>query len=347
MTDTVRVGVIGAGRMGQRHCRVLSNLRWTELHGIYDQDQSIGRQVAARFDARPYERLDELLDDVEAVVVASPTPFHFEQAMLCLQRGRHVLIEKPIAQTLDQGEALARAADGCGRVVQVGHVERYNPAYLELKNVLEQARPLAINLRRLSPFEGSNTDVDVVLDLMIHDINLVLDLVGARPDAVGAYGLRADSGTLDHVAAQMWFANGPLVSLTASRLTEQKIRSIEVTARDGYVECDLLGRSILVHRSTIGEYQNHNHRGFKYRQESVVERIFVPNSESLMLELQCFVACIVQGKAPEVTARDGLDALRWATRIREAAQARCVDAGPWCAAVAESCPEAVAAPSAG
>ncbi len=332
MTSIARVGVIGAGRMGQRHCRVFSNMRRAELGGVFDLDQQTGRQVAAQYDAPYYERLDDLLENVEAVAIATPTPFHFELAMRCLERGRHVLIEKPITETLDQAEALAQAAEASACVVQVGHIERFNPAYIELKNVLEHMKPLAVNLRRLSPFEGSNTDVDVVLDLMIHDTNLLLDLVGAEPTAVSAYGLTAYSGTLDHVAAHMWFATGPLVSLTASRVTEQKVRSIEVTAREGYLECDLLNRTILVHRSTIGEYQNQNSRGFKYRQESVVERIFVPNFESLFLELQHFVDCVVDGKVPDVTARDGLEALRWAIRVREAAQCHLVNLGSYSAA---------------
>ncbi len=325
----VKIGVIGTGRMGQRHCRVISGLPRTELGGVYDQDQQTAQQVAAQYEAPAYERLEDLLDNVTAVVIATPTAFHFEQALRCLQRGRHVLIEKPMAETLDQAQALARAADASACVVQVGHIERFNPAYIELKNVLQQTKPLAINFRRLSPFESSNADVDVVLDLMIHDIDLLLDVGRAKPAAVSACGLMADSGTLDHVTAQIWFESGPLVSLTASRVTEQKIRSIDVTAREGYLECDLLSRSILVHRSTIGEYHNGNERGFKYRQESVVERIYVPNFEPLFLELQHFVDCIVDGKTPDVTAADGLEALRWAMRVREASQSHLVDMRSW------------------
>jgi predicted dehydrogenase len=333
MKNAVRVGLIGAGRMGQRHCRIFSNLRRARLAGVFDLDQLLGQQVAAQYEAPFYECLDEMLDNVDAVAIATPTPLHFEQAMRCLQGGLHVLVEKPITETIAQAEALVQAAENSGRVIQVGHIERFNPAYIELKNVLEQMRPLVVNFRRLSPFEGSNTDVDVVLDLMIHDTNLVFDLLGATPAAISACGLSAYSNQLDHVSAQMWFEAGPLVSLTASRITEHKIRAIEVTAREGYLECDLLNRSILVHRSTIGEYQNHNQHGFKYRQESVVERIYVPNYESLFLELQHFVECILDNKVPDVSAQDGLDALRWAIRVRAAAQEHLIAAGPATAAV--------------
>jgi predicted dehydrogenase len=283
--------------------------------------------VAAQYEAPFYETLDEMLEHVDAVAIATPTQFHFEQAMQCLQYGRHVLVEKPITETLAQAEALAQTAEASGRVVQVGHIERFNPAYIELKNVLEHMQPLVVNFRRLSPFEGSNTDVDVVLDLMIHDTNLALDLLQIKPASVHAYGLSAYRDSLDHVVAQMWFEAGPLVNLTASRITEHKIRGIEVTSHDGYLECDLLNRSILVHRSTIGEYQNQSQQGFKYRQESIVERIYVPNFESLYLELQHFVDCILDGKTPDVSARNGLDALSWAIRIRDVARDHLVKAG--------------------
>jgi predicted dehydrogenase len=235
----------------------------------------------------------------------------------CLDHGVHVLIEKPITETLEQAERLVQAAEKSGRVVQVGHIERFNTAFIELKNVLETMTPLAVNFRRLSAFRGSNTDVDVVLDLMIHDTNLVLDLMGGAPVDIQAHGLSVFSHTIDHAVAQLRFAAGPLVTLTASRVTENKVRSIEVTAREAYLDCDLLNKSILAHRQTIGEYLNHNHRGLKYRQESIVERIQIPMFESLFLELQHFVDSILDGKPSLVSARDGLQALQLVDDIRQ------------------------------
>jgi virulence factor len=200
----------------------------------------------------------------------------------------------------------------------VGHIERFNPAYIELKNVLTDTDPLAVNLRRLSPYVGSNTDVDVVLDLMIHDTNLVLDLVGQEPVSVNAHGLTASRGAIDHAVAQLCFGpSRPLITMTASRITEHKVRSIEVTTPNAYVECDLLNKSLLMHRRTVGEYLSHNHRAIKYRQESIVECIHVPTSEPLFLELQHFVECILDDKLPAVSARDGLKALGLAMAIRQ------------------------------
>jgi predicted dehydrogenase len=315
--DTIKVGVVGVGRMGGRHARVFSNLRKVHLVGVYDSIAATGQRVAGEYGAAYYDNLDALLDDVDAVSLAAPTPLHFDLAMRCLERGRHLLIEKPISETLEQAEALVQAAERSGKVVQVGHIERFNPAYMEFKNVLDSMVPLAINIRRMSPFQGSNKDVDVVLDLMIHDTNLVLDLMRSTPENMTAYGLKVFSPSIDHAVAHLGFCCGPMVTMTSSRVTEHKIRSIEVAAQDAYIECDLLDKRIFIYRSTIGEYLNNNHRGVKYRQESIVEQIQVPSFEPLFLQLQHFVDCIYEGKTPSVSARDGLNALQMAYDIRD------------------------------
>lgn len=320
--DYVRMGVIGAGMMGQRHCRIYSNLRRTQLVGICDARPETGQRIAQQYDVPFYENLEDMLKQVDAVSLVTPTPYHFDLAMRCLAQGVHVLIEKPITETLEQAEILTKTAEASNRIVQVGHIERFNPTFSELRNVLEDVTPLAINLRRLSPYEGSNTDVDVVLDLMIHDLDLVLNLMNQTPISVTAYGLTAFSGAIDHAVAHLSFESGPLVTVTASRVTEQKVRSLEVTAMEAYLEGDLLNKSILVHRRTIGEYLNNN----KYRQESIVERIHVPIIEPLFAELQHFVESILEGKAPRVSARDGLNALRLAHQIRGAIHERMIDA---------------------
>jgi predicted dehydrogenase len=319
--EQVKVGVIGVGMMGRRHCRIYSNLRGVQLVGVCDAVSETGHRVAQQYEVPFYERIDDLLENVDAVSLVVPTPFHFHLAMRCLSRGIHLLIEKPITETLEQAEMLVETAEANGLVVQIGHIERFNPTYLELKHVLEDMTPLAVNLRRLSAYEGSNTDVDVVLDLMIHDLDLVLNLMGQEPVSVNAYGLTAFSGVIDHAVAYLGFNSGPLLTVTASRVTEQKVRSIEVTAMEAYLEGDLLNKSISVHRRTIGEYLNNN----KYRQESIVERIQVPIVEPLLAELQHFVSCVLEGKSPLVPARDGLKALRLAMMIRQAIHERLID----------------------
>lgn len=315
--DQVKVGVVGVGRMGQRHCRVFSNMRKVQLVGVCDSNEDLGKKIAQQYEVPFFSTLEELLDQVDAVTLATPTQLHFPQAMQCIRSGVHTMIEKPISESLEQAEAIAEAAERSGLVVQVGHIERFNPAYIELKNVIEEMPPLAISLHRLSPFQGSNLDVDVVLDLMIHDTNLILDLVGRQPYGFNAYGLMAYSGFIDHAVAQLCFENGPVLTATASRVTEHKVRTIDVTCRDAYVECDLLNKSISVHRSTRGEYLNANKKGIKYRQESVVERINVPPFEPLFLQQQHFVDCVIDHSQPAVSARDGYLALQLAMGIRD------------------------------
>jgi virulence factor len=315
--ENVRFGVVGIGRMGQRHCRVLSNLRKTHFVGVHDQNVEVGNLVAKQFEVEFFPDLDQLLKKVDAVVLATPTPNHYDQALKCIDGHVHVLVEKPITETLEQAEKLVNLVDSKKLIFQVGHIERFNPAYLELKSVLDELRPMAINLSRLSPFQGSNKDVDVVLDLMTHDTNLVLDLVGQYPKKVSALGLSAISGTIDYAVAQLFFKGGPIITMTASRVTEEKVRKIDVTCQEVFIECDLMGKSILAHRSTIGEFLNAQKRGVKYRQESIVERINVPTFEPLFLELQHFSECIIENKNPFVTALDGYVALKLAVQIRD------------------------------
>ena len=314
--DDLKVGVVGVGRMGQRHCRVYANLRRVRLAGVCDPDPEVGRTVASLYEVPFFASTEDLLRQVEAVSLAAPTGLHFDLAIHCLSRGVHVLVEKPMTGTIEQAEALAQAAAASDLTVAVGHIERFNPAYIELKHVLEDMKMLAVNIRRLSPYSSSNKDVDVVLDLMLHDLDLVSDLIGGDPLLMGAYGLSAVGGTADYAVAQLGCIGGPLVTLTASRVTEQKIRSVEVTAQEAYLEGDLLNKGVAVYRHAIGEYLNHNRQGVKYRHECIVERIHVPNFEPLFLELQHFVDCILDGKRPLISAEDGLRGLRLANEIR-------------------------------
>lgn len=322
----VKVGVIGVGRMGQNHCRVYSGLRRVNFVGVYDTNFTTAEQVAQRYEIKAFRSVDDLLDEVEAVSITTPTPAHFELARHCMDRRKHILIEKPLCETLEQAEIIAGAADACDLVVQVGHIERFNPTYTELKNVLETLPPLTINFRRLSPFQGSNTDVDVILDLMTHDLDLVLDLVQCQPERIHASGLKLFTDHFDHSVVQLTFQCGPIVTLTASRITEQKIRSIEVTTPSAYLEADLLNKMILVHRRATGKYLSQNHANVKYHQESFIERILVPTIEPLLNEVQHFVGCVMEHQKPIVTARDGYKALRLALEIRD--QSRFCETAP-------------------
>ena len=312
--ETVRIGVIGAGVMGERHCRVCANLPWVELVGVADLNEERGRQVASSYETTYFPDHRALLAQVEAVTIAASTPTHYALAAECLERGLHVLVEKPITETIGQAERLVRMADEQGLVLQVGHIERFNPAFVELKHVTEDMRLIGIDMRRLSPFDTSNTDVDVIRDLMIHDLDLAVNLVGLEIEGVDAWGRSITTGTIDHAVANISFRNGPIATLFASRVTEQKVRAIEVIAEGAYVEADLLNKSVLVHRRTLPQYLD-NHHITKYRQESIIERIHVPMSEPLMLELRHFVDCVRGNCSNLVPGSDGLRALQLAEAV--------------------------------
>lgn len=314
--DPVRIGVIGTGRMGQSHCRVYSNLGHARFVGLCDVNADLGKDIARRYEVAFFRDVDSLLENVDAVSVCTPTPDHFEIVKRCLESGIHVMVEKPFTETLEQAETLKDAASKSKVVVQVGHIEKYNPAYMELQKVLEGMDILAMNFNRLSPFQGSNVDVDVILDLMIHDIGLVVDLFDTEPISVDAHGFSVFTATIDHGLAVIKFAPEILLSLTASRITEQKIRGISVTTKEAYIEADLLQKTIAVHRRTLGDYINQQN-SHKYRQESLMERIVVPAVEPLFLELQDFVTCVSESKTPQVTAEDGYNALRFVILLRD------------------------------
>ena len=315
--EHVRIGVIGTGRMGQNHCRVYSNMRHAKFVGVCDVNADLGKDIARKFEVSYFRDVESLLENVDAVSICTPTPEHYELVMRCLERNIHVMVEKPFTETLEQARALKDAAEAQKKlVVQVGHIEMFNPTFVELRKVLEGMDVLAMNFNRLSPFQGSNVDVDVVLDLMIHDIGLIVNLFTSEPALMDAHGFSVFSGTIDHGLAILQYAPAPLVSLTASRVTEQKVRAISVTTKEAFIEADLLNKNISVHRRTLGDYVNHKN-GVKYRQESLIERIVVPAMEPLYLELQDFVNCVIGNKTPQVTAADGYNALRFVLMLRD------------------------------
>jgi len=315
--EQVRIGVIGTGRMGQNHCRVYANMRHAKFVGVCDVEAERGKDIARKFEVSYFRDVDSLLENVDAVSICTPTPQHYELVMRCLDRNVHVMVEKPFTETLDQARALKETAEAQKKlVVQVGHIEMFNPTFIELRKVLEDMEVLAMNFNRLSPFQGSNVDVDVVLDLMIHDIGLIVNLFTNEPASVDAHGFSVFSGTIDHGLAVLRYEPAPLVSLTASRVTEQKVRAISVTTKEAFIEADLLNKNISVHRRTLGDYINHKN-GVNYRQESLIERIVVPAMEPLFLELQDFVNCVIENKTPQVTAADGYNALRFVLMLRD------------------------------
>ncbi|MDG5820907.1 Gfo/Idh/MocA family oxidoreductase [Natronococcus sp. A-GB7] len=304
MTDqsTVRAGVVGAGSMGENHARVYSELRTVDLVGVADRDREVARRVAAEHGTDAVS-LEALLERVDAVTVAVPTHAHAEVVSRCLEAGVDVLVEKPIAGSVAEGRALADQARNAGRVLQVGHIERFNPAVGMLEELLDDLEIIGIEAERLGPPINRDAPGDVVFDLMIHDVDVVGALLGRKPTSISAIG--AADGR--YATATMEYGD-IVATLTASRVTQKKVRKLTVTARECLVEVDYLEQSVLIHRDSYPEYLTDDGQN-RYRHESVVERPRIATSEPLRCELESFVEAVRTGSEPEVTAEDGIAAL--------------------------------------
>ncbi len=322
--EPIRIGVIGVGNMGQHHTRVLSLLKDIELVGVSDINVDRGLDTASKYRVRFFEDYHDLLAHVDAVCVAVPTRLHYDVGMTCLQAGVHVLIEKPIAANITEAESLVNAAAECNRILQVGHIERFNPAFAELSKVLKHEELLALEAHRMSPYSHRANDVSVVFDLMIHDIDLLLELVPATVSNLTASGSRAsDSGYLDYVTATFSFVNGVVATLTASKVTHRKLRRIMAHCKHSLTEADFLNKEILIHRQTTADSLT-DHGQVLYRQDGLIEKVYISNIEPLHAELEHFVNCVRGGEQPSVGGEQALKALRLASRIEQMALDGCV-----------------------
>lgn len=315
----IRVGVIGVGNMGQHHARVLSLLKDVELVGISDVNVERGIDTASKYRVRFFENYHDLLPFVDAVCIAVPTRLHYRVGMDCLQAGVHTLIEKPIAASIAEAESLVNAAADNNCILQVGHIERFNPAFQELCKVLKTEEILALEAHRMSPYSQRANDVSVVLDLMIHDIDLLLELAAAPVVKLTASGSRAsDSGYLDYVTATLGFSNGVVATLTASKVTHRKMRRLMVHCKNSLTEADFLNNEILIHRQTIANYST-EYGQVLYRQDGLIEKVHTSNIEPLNAELEHFVHCVRGGDQPSVGGEQALKALRLASLVEQMA----------------------------
>ncbi len=315
----IRVGVIGVGNMGQHHVRVLSSMKDVELVGVADINFERGLETASKYKVRFFEDYCDLLPYVEAVCVAVPTRLHYAVGINCLLAGIHVLIEKPIAASISEAESLVNAAAESQCILQVGHIERFNPAFQELTKVLKTEQLLALEAHRMSPYSNRANDVSVVLDLMIHDIDLLLELAASPVVKLTASGNRApDSAYLDYVTATLGFANGIVATLTASKVTHRKIRRIVAHCKNSFTEADFLTNEIFIHRQMSGNTIT-DYRQTLYRQDGVIEKVYTSNIEPLRAELEHFTSCVRGPNQPSVGGAQALKALRLASLIEQMA----------------------------
>jgi predicted dehydrogenase len=312
--EPVRIGLLGGGIMGTHHARVSGQVRGGEITHVVDADLDRATIVAGTIGAKAAGTWHEVVEGIDAAIIAVPSEFHCPLALALIDAGKHVLVEKPIATTIDDAEAMVAAADAAGTVLMVGHVERFNPAVLELENVVFD--PIHLSTARISPF-STRVTVGVVLDLMIHDLDIVLALADSPVSSVAAVARQVLSDSEDLASVVLEFDNGVTADLVASRIGQQKIRTLAITERERYVSVDLLRQDVTINRVDHSEYVSSE--GSRYRQTGMVEIPFLENrGEPLMLEQTEFVRAIRTGTAPRVTGRDGTEALRLADRILEA-----------------------------
>ncbi|MFZ9149082.1 Gfo/Idh/MocA family oxidoreductase [Vulcanococcus sp.] len=312
----VRVGVIGIGNMGWHHARVLSLLKDAELVGVADPSPARGQLAVEQFGCRWFEDYADLLQEVEAVCIAVPTLLHHRVGMACFDAGVHVLIEKPIAATQDEASDLIRAAKQAGRLLQVGHIERFNPAFRELVKVVAGEEVVVLEARRHSPNPDRANDVSVVLDLMIHDIDLVLELARSPVVRLAAAGGRSADGPIDYVNATLGFANGVVASLTASKMAHRKIRSLSAHCRTALVETDFLNRSLQIHRRTNQSFSA-DHGELLYRNDGFIEEVSTSPVDPLVAELEHFLQCVRGEEKPAVDGPQASRALLLADLIEQ------------------------------
>lgn len=314
---TLRLAVIGTGVMGANHVRVAKSLPSVDLVAIVDGD--LDRAEAARGDdekVRCLPDLESLLDttQVDAVVVAVPTALHHKVAARTVDAGLHTFVEKPFTSTLDEADDLIGRAEAADVRLMVGHVERFNPVVTELADHVD--RPVHIETERIGPFTSRIKD-SVVLDLMIHDLDITAMLAGSPVVEISGVGRSVRSDGLDLASVHLVFANGVTARLTASRLGQQKIRQIRVTNEESYVTADLLRQDISVSRVAHIEYVSD--RGTSYRQSGMVEVPFIENrGEPLALEQREFAAAITEARAPLVDGHAGRRALELVERVHAA-----------------------------
>lgn len=290
--------------MGQNHLRVLASLRNVELCGIYDQDSEILSFSAQRYGVYACASLDELVDRCDAIVLVTPTSVHFEQIKSLIPRVRFLFVEKPLVPTVVQSAEIMELARIHGAKIQVGFIERFNPAVSVLKGVFSRLdQPIQADFSRMNKFSARIRDVDVVTDLMIHDLDLALYLFGPCL-RVQAYGFKDSEQSVAWARAQIWHESGVVSQVTASRMTDRRIRQITATCADGFVDANLLRREVEIHRQYIENYAD------DITVSASVESVDVKPQESLLLELGAFISACETGDFSRVpSAQDSLSAI--------------------------------------
>ena len=318
--NTIRIGVIGVGHLGNFHVKQLKEISGISISGIYDNNPIRTDEISNQYDVKSFSSLEKLLEISDAVSIVTPTPYHFEIANLALDKDCHLFIEKPITDNIEHAGLLLNKAEKLNKIIQVGHIERFNPAFIVLKNL--HIQPLFIEAHRLAEFNPRGNDVPVILDLMIHDLDIILSLVGSEIKDIRANGVKVVSSSIDIANARLEFENGCVANLTASRISQKVMRKMRLFQEEDYITIDF-------HNGILEEYKICNEPlepgGFdKVIEMEGTEKKYmlyrkpnVPKHDALKEELIHFANSIQNAQKPETDGQSAAKALGLALKIQK------------------------------
>jgi predicted dehydrogenase len=302
--NKVRVGIIGVGYLGTQHARILSYLEEAELKGVADVEFKKALEIGNRHGVAYFQDYRDMLDEIDAAIVATPTSEHYAVSLHLLKEGKHVLVEKPITETVEQGQELVDTAQRNGLVFQVGHLERFNPAVEAVENMISE--PKFIEVQRLGSFSARSLDIDVVLDLMIHDLDIIRSLIKDEVKTIRSSGIHVLSDKIDIANARLEFRSGCIATLTASRVHQGKVRKLRIFEPTSYYSIDYIDQDVKVFPLHGGPAE--------------VKTLKIQKEEPLKKELQNFLLCLLEGRCGKVSGQEGLEALKLARAVLKEAE---------------------------
>ncbi|MCK4337537.1 MAG: Gfo/Idh/MocA family oxidoreductase [Candidatus Aminicenantes bacterium] len=302
--DKVKVGIIGVGYLGTQHARILSYLEVADLKGVMDIDFKKAMQIGNRHNVPYYEKFEDMLDEIDAAIVATPTSEHFAITQKLVNAGKSVLVEKPITETVKEAEKLVDLAKKKGSILQVGHLERFNPAVEAIENLISE--PRFIEVQRLGSFSARSLDIDVVLDLMIHDLDIILALIKDEVKVIRSSGIHVLSDKIDIANARVEFKSGCVATLIASRVHQGKVRKLRIFEPTSYYSIDYIDQEVKVFPLN--------------GRQTDVKTLKIKKEEPLKKELQNFFKCIQNGQTGKVSGEEGLRALKLAYHVLSEAE---------------------------
>ena len=317
-TKLIKIGVFGAGHLGKIHLKLLNESKIFNLIGFFDVNTEHSVKIEKEFGYKYFNDSNLLLESVDAIAIITPTKFHYEIAIKCIEKNKHIFIEKPITYTVEQAEKIVKFSKEKKIIGQVGHVERFNPAFNSIKKII--GNPMFIESHRLSEFNPRGTDVSVVLDLMIHDIDIVLSLISSKVKNITSSGVSVISDTPDIANARIEFQNGAVANLTASRISLKNMRKLRFFQRETYISVDLYNKKVEVVKmidapKKLDEFALTLENAEGKKKQILFDSPKVSNHNAILLELENFADSIINGKKPIVTLEDGMDALKIAYSI--------------------------------